>query len=241
MKRKLLAIFAHPDDESFGPGGTTARYARLGVEIHLLCASRGEEGQWHEEHRVKNVDSKIEHIREKELMEAAKVLGITKVEFLGIRDGSICNANYHALADKIGVKLKSFEPHVVITDERLGISGHLDHIGLSMITTYAYKKSTLKGKLYYYCITKELAKREQDYFVYFPEGYDQNDITTTIDVSSVWDEKIEAMKKHQSQIKDVQRIIKRLKEFPKEEYFMVSPISPIQATGKETDLFSGIF
>ncbi|HEY9528957.1 MAG TPA: PIG-L family deacetylase, partial [Anaerolineales bacterium] len=41
---RLLVVFAHPDDESMGMGGTLARYAAEGVEIHLVCASRGERG-----------------------------------------------------------------------------------------------------------------------------------------------------------------------------------------------------
>jgi LmbE family N-acetylglucosaminyl deacetylase len=53
--RKLLAVFAHPDDEAFGPGGTLARYAYQGVEIHLLCATRGEGGkQQNSEFRIQN-------------------------------------------------------------------------------------------------------------------------------------------------------------------------------------------
>ena len=40
----LLAVLAHPDDESFGPGGTLALYAMRGAEVHLVCATRGEVG-----------------------------------------------------------------------------------------------------------------------------------------------------------------------------------------------------
>ena len=41
----LLAVFAHPDDESFGPGGTLARYAAEGVQVYYLCATRGDVGE----------------------------------------------------------------------------------------------------------------------------------------------------------------------------------------------------
>ncbi len=44
-KQVLLAVLAHPDDESFGTGGTLALYARRGVEVHLVCATRGEAGE----------------------------------------------------------------------------------------------------------------------------------------------------------------------------------------------------
>ncbi len=42
--KRLLFAFPHPDDESFGPGGTIARYAREGAEVHYVCATRGEVG-----------------------------------------------------------------------------------------------------------------------------------------------------------------------------------------------------
>ena len=45
MKKVLLSVLAHPDDESFGMGGTLAKYAEEGVEVHLICATRGEAGE----------------------------------------------------------------------------------------------------------------------------------------------------------------------------------------------------
>jgi len=48
QKKVLLAVLAHPDDETFGMGGTLALYARRGVEVHLVCATRGEVGEMDE-------------------------------------------------------------------------------------------------------------------------------------------------------------------------------------------------
>ena len=45
MKKVLLSVLAHPDDESFGMGGTLAKYASEGVDVHLICATRGEAGE----------------------------------------------------------------------------------------------------------------------------------------------------------------------------------------------------
>ena len=44
-KRTLLAIYAHPDDEAFGTGGTLSKYAQSGVDVHLITATLGEAGQ----------------------------------------------------------------------------------------------------------------------------------------------------------------------------------------------------
>src|SRR3989344_5772968 len=118
MKRRLLAVFAHPDDEAFGPGGTIAKYASSGVDIHLLCATKGEEGEWDDTHRSSvqlSGQKRIEHVREEELKRSAKILGVKSVEFLGFVDGRLCNAIYHDMAKKIVDKIKSFKPHVVLT------------------------------------------------------------------------------------------------------------------------------
>lgn len=80
---RLLAVFAHPDDETFGTGGTLALYAQRGVEVHLICATRGEVGEAPPD--LKGFAS-IGEMREDELRRAAFVLGLNAVYFLGYRD-----------------------------------------------------------------------------------------------------------------------------------------------------------
>lgn len=247
MKKKLLAVFAHPDDEAFGPGGTLAKYANEGVEIHLFCATKGEA-------RNSGSDSgsdlkilkgltpiEIGQVREKELFKAAEILGITKVEFLGFVDGRLCNAVYHQMADKIIRKINDFRPQIVLTTERLGISGHLDHVAVSLVTTYSFLKTKYPKKLYYLCLPKEARTKElNDYFIYFPEGYDQKEITTRIEYTSYFDKKVAAMMVHQSQMKDVRRILKRISSLPKVDHFILQYHRGIKVELPETDLFAGI-
>lgn len=247
MKRKLLAIFAHPDDEAFGPGGALAAYGAQGVEIHLLCATRGEAGQMSNEVRIKNQESriteesKIEKIREEEVLESAKVLGIKRVEFLDFIDGRLCNANYHDLAGKIIKKIEQFAPQVVMTFDRLGGSGHLDHIAVAMTTTYAYLHTKKPKKLYYHCLPKKWRNKTMDeYFIYFPEGYDDKDITTIIDFNPYWDKKIKAMYCHKSQMKDVKNILKYWVKRPRQDHFILQMHRNINISFPETDLFAGI-
>lgn len=239
-KKRLLAVFAHPDDESFGPGGTLAKYAEEGVEVHLLCATRGEIGQNNSKSKVQS--SNLGNIRDKELRESADVLGISNVDFLGYRDGEIRNAIYHELAGKIINKIRSFEPQVVLTFDRLGVSGHLDHIGISMITTYAFLRTRIAKKLYYYVLTKKQTKDMgiDDYFIYFPQGYDTDKITTVVDVGKYWDRKVEAMYKHQSQIADVERILARQHKQEKKDCFILAQSYNFKPSLPEDDLFKGI-
>ncbi len=251
MNKKLLAVFAHPDDEAFGPGGALAKYASEGVEIHLLCATRGEAGLWDEKSQPKadrplaeksKENVQLHEVREKELLNSAKILGIKKVEFLDYVDGTLSNSIYHELAKKIIQKIDSFQPQILLTTDRLGTSGHLDHIAVSMITTYSYLHSKHKvNKLYYHCLPKERRTKDlDDYFVYFPEGYDQKDITTRIDFTQYWDKKEAAMKCHQSQLHDVERILARWKNQTKIDHFILQYSQGIKANFAESDFYEGI-
>jgi len=246
MSKRLLAVIAHPDDEAFGPGGTLARYAGSGVEIHLLCATKGEAGEnssikYQVSSIKENEKINIKNIRERELLKSAEILRIKKVEFLEFVDGTLCNAVYHQLAKKIMDKINRFRPQVVITNERRGISGHLDHIAVSMTTTYAFLKNKAAKKLYYFCLPQELRdKRLGEYFIYFPEGYKQTEITTRIDYSDYWQKKMQAMKAHGSQIKDVKELLARFAVWPKMDYYILQYHRGIKVSLPETDLFAGV-
>ena len=246
MSKKLLAIFAHPDDEAFGPGGTLAYYASKGVEVHLLCATKGEGGEdtsikYKVSSIKKDKNLNIGKVREKELLKSAEVLGIKSVEFLGFTDGTLCNAIYHQMADKIIAKINKFKPQIVLTVERRGVSGHLDHIATSMITTYSYLKTNIANKLYYHCLPNKIYdERMQVYFVYFPEGYSESEITTRIDYSPVWEKKVGAMTAHKSQLKDVRTLLNRFQKYPKADHFILQYHRGIKVKLPETDLFTGI-
>jgi len=75
----ILSVLAHPDDESFGMGGTLALYARKGYDVYLVCATRGEVGTVDDEY-MKGFSS-IANLRESELRCAAQHLGLKNVFF----------------------------------------------------------------------------------------------------------------------------------------------------------------
>lgn len=242
MKR-LLAIFAHPDDEAFGPAGTLAKYAAEGVNIHLLCVTRGEAGKWtNHESGIRNQESaKIHHIREEELLASAKILGIKRVEFLDFVDGTLCNNLYHELAGKIMKKIEAFNPQVVLTFDQKGISGHLDHVAVTMATTFAFREGTVGRKLYYYCEPKSwYGKHMEEYFVYFPPGPNENEITTRIDIAKHWNTKVAAMQAHKSQMKDAQDILDLLISKPRVEHFILQESKRIRPRIPESDFWDGI-
>jgi N-acetyl-1-D-myo-inositol-2-amino-2-deoxy-alpha-D-glucopyranoside deacetylase len=147
--KKLLVIFAHPDDESFGPvGGTLAKYAREGVAVHYICATRGEAGM---------VDDALLHhssiaaLRTRELQQAARVLGLKDVRFLNYRDsgmlgspdnqhrGSLFAAPVEEVARRIAGYMQAINPDVIVTHDQYGWYGHPDHIKCYDATLRAYE------------------------------------------------------------------------------------------------------
>jgi len=215
VKPVAFALFAHPDDESFGPGGTIALLAQT-HDVYLVCATKGEAGQDYSKTEELLVDK-----REKELRAAAKILGIKDVFFLGFVDGELKNNNYHAIAEKIEQLANIYKPELFLTYENRGISGHLDHIAISMITSYVFYRLNYVKELHYFCLDEEQRGVGQTYFVYFPAGYPKHEISKRVDVSSVLNIKIAAIKEHKSQIHDFDAILKRLKDKRIEECFII--------------------
>ena len=88
QRLKLLAVLAHPDDESLGFGGTLAKYAAEGIETFLVTATRGERGRFGS--LGKGGDPvEVGRAREAELRAAAAVLGIREVSILNYPDGAV--------------------------------------------------------------------------------------------------------------------------------------------------------
>jgi LmbE family N-acetylglucosaminyl deacetylase len=151
-QKRLLAVFAHPDDESFGIGGTLAYYARKGVEVYLICATRGEAGTIPESMQKK--EDSIAALREAELRCAGYHLGLADIHFLDYRDsgmkGSPENQHPNALvakptsevADKINHLIRSIQPDVVITHDPKGGYLHPDHIAVHHATVEAFRSAS---------------------------------------------------------------------------------------------------
>ena len=144
----LLAVLAHPDDESFGMGGTLALYARRGVAAHLVCATRGEAGTVGAEH-LHGYDS-IADLRVAELHCAAQTLGLAGVHFLDYRDSGMPGTpdNHHPralaaapleqVAGKVVAQIRSLRPQVVVTFDPIGGYKHPDHIAVNKATLQAF-------------------------------------------------------------------------------------------------------
>ncbi len=119
--KSLLLVVAHPDDESFTMAGTAAKYVQAGWTVRVICATGGEVG-------------------ERELKEAALIVGVQSVIMLGYKDGSLAGREPGEIEEKVFRYMTSFTPDVTITFEPKGISNHPDHMKMTRATTYAFQR-----------------------------------------------------------------------------------------------------
>jgi len=137
---KLLAVLAHPDDESLGVGGTLAKYAAEGADVFLLTATRGDAGRYRG-HRAGEAGHPgpraLAEIRETELRAAAAVLGVKEVALLDYKDWYLDGADAGEAIAAIAGHVRRIRPDVVVTFGPEGAYGHPDHVAISQFTTAA--------------------------------------------------------------------------------------------------------
>ena len=147
--KKLLAIFAHPDDEG-AIAGTLNHYANQGVEVSLICATKGEEGD------IANpalaTPETLAEVRVAELRAACDIIGIQQLQFLGYRDSGMADtpanedpralvqANDEEAIGRLVTLMRRLKPDSVITFEPYGWYGHPDHLAVHRLATKAYQR-----------------------------------------------------------------------------------------------------
>jgi len=206
----IVCVFAHPDDEAFGPSGTIAKWAKTN-HVHIICVTDGS-----------NPNGKIDKlatIRKNELQTSAKILGVKRVFFLKFCDGELRNNIYHEVAREITKILNKLKPSVLLTFELRGVSGHIDHVFVSMVTSYLFRRLDYVRRIFYFAEYKLVTNLMKNYFIFFPEGYDREEVDYIEDVSSVIELKIKAAKAHKSQKADVDRVINNSGFFQPRNYF----------------------
>jgi LmbE family N-acetylglucosaminyl deacetylase len=128
--KRALVIGAHPDDNEFGAGATTAKLAAQGWEVTFIIVTNGNKGT----HDLDLSPYRLSELREQEQLAAAKVLGVKQVIFLRNNDGEI-EASY-ALRSEIALYIRHLKPHRVYThDPWRPYMFHPDHraVGFSVI------------------------------------------------------------------------------------------------------------
>lgn len=262
--RRLMAVLAHPDDESLGVGGTLARYASEGAEVYLVTATRGERGRYGDGNTHPGEDA-VGKVRESELRAAARELGVRDVQLLDYIDGDLDRADPREAIGRIVAQLRRARPQVVVTFDPLGAYGHPDHVAISQFTTAALVAAAdptfdpgtpahRVSKLYYMIAT---AARSEAYQATFKRLISKVDgvergahpwpdwsVTSRLDTAAVWPIVWKAVQCHWTQI----AAYRKLAELPPEhhaalwgsqEYYRaLSLVNGGRAL--ETDLFEGV-
>lgn len=264
---KLMFIAAHPDDEALGMGFALAKYAAEGVEVSLVCATRGERG-WNGPQEEDPGLEALGQIREAELRASARVLGVQDIHLLDYIDGDLDQADPHAAALKIATLLRRVRPQVAVTFDPFGSYGHPDHIAISQFTTSAVllaaRQDLLDGglepfvlpKLYYMVDSQPLVdmytdlmgeplsmdvrgeRREHTGWPVWAAG-------ARIDATACWETGMQAIACHRSQVAD---FMDKLLEIPERygvEAWAVQTFYRVFSLVNggpqvETDLFAGL-
>ena len=216
---RLLAVTAHPDDESLGMGGTLAKYAAEGIDVAILAATRGERGRYRDG-KDHPGPTELGRIRESELRAAAAELGVREVSFLDYLDAELDSVAPREAIDRIASHLRRLRPQVVLTFGPEGGYGHPDHIAISQFTTAAVVRAATPGrdgepahavaKLYYLAWPPGIWAAYQSVFKRLVSNVDGVErqatawpewaITTRLDTVAHWPAVWRAVQCHESQI-----------------------------------------
>jgi LmbE family N-acetylglucosaminyl deacetylase len=231
----LMAVLAHPDDESLGCGGTLAKYAAEGVDTYLVTATRGDAGR-HRGHPARHElhpgSKALAEIRERELRAAAAVLGVRELSVLDYGDGVLDAADPRGAIARIAGEVRRVRPHVVVTFGPDGAYGHPDHIAIAQFTSAALiaaadplfsngfdagsQEPHAVSKLYYIAWPDAAWAAYQNAFkklVSVVDGEERQampwpgwEITTVIDTRDQWEVVWRAVSCHESQIAGYERL-----------------------------------
>ncbi|MEW8977848.1 MAG: bacillithiol biosynthesis deacetylase BshB2 [Symbiobacterium sp.] len=200
MKEHLLVIMPHPDDETFAVGGTIALYSRRGVPVTYVCATLGEMGRNMGRPPFANRET-LPRLREKELREACRILGITDLRLLGLRDKTVEFVDPGELAARLRAIIEEIRPSLIITYHP-DYSVHPDHMALGRATVEAVRQlpPAERPPVHTRAFGKASAVLGEPDLV--------------VDVSPVWETKLAAIRAHRSQS---QLMLSRAEANPEEQ------------------------
>lgn len=207
MTKIIFGVFAHPDDEAFGPSGYFVQQVHDGAELHLTTLTLGDAGANPDNH------NDLAIVREHEWRRGGALIGATKMHFLGYLDGKLNNQDlidagqkiYKIIATRLKTAPEDAEVEVVTSDLN-GISGHIDHIVAARAATWAYYRlkdsdSRIK-RIKYSCIPREMAPKANTEWLYMEAGRTDDEINETVDARHYQDEIIAIMRTHHTQRED---------------------------------------
>lgn len=226
MKKLLFGIFAHPDDEAFGPGGTLLRETKHDTELHLITLTAGEHGM--------NPDKQndLAAVRLAEWRTAGALLGATSMHHLGFIDGILGNIAMleavqqieKTVRDCVDSHAESIELEFMSMDTT-GITGHIDHIVASRAAHHVFYKLKQEGlpvtRLRLACVPRAQTGDTPSFdFVFMEPGRLPQEIDETVDNREYLDELYKIIRAHHSQRGDGEAHIAHHGEHIAIDYFI---------------------
>jgi LmbE family N-acetylglucosaminyl deacetylase len=265
-----MAVFAHPDDEAFGTGGTLTKYAVEGHDVYLVTATRGEAGLIAEPDLATSAN--LPFVREQELRCACQIYGIHPPRFLDYQDGQLTIVNQGQAVGRLVRIIRDLQPHVLVTFGPDGIYGHYDHIAVYRWATIAAELAADPGcfpeqfedvcqphqvsKVYFRALPEahvaamadedgKPAAVMMDGVPFYFSARREDEITTVIDVEDHVEPKLRGIQCHATQVGRSNRYYDTPDEVMRENWFRQEHFVLARSTlgwphELETDLFAGL-
>lgn len=213
MKKIIFGIFAHPDDEAFGPAGTLLQETKNGTELHLITLTSGDAGM--------NPDNlpNLGEERLKEWRAAGELLGAKTMNFFGYKDGELNNK----IMIEAGKRLTAHIQEVLtsadsdtevefMTLDLNGYTGHIDHIVAARAACFAFyelKKADARfTRIRFACLPNKLYPTQNTDWIFMEAGRTSEEITETIDARALREDILKIMRAHYTQRADCDETIK---------------------------------
>lgn len=226
MKKIIFGIFAHPDDEAFGPAGTLLLETRAGTELYLITLTSGEGGT--------NPDNypDLGAVRLEEWKKAGSLLGAKTMQFFGYKDGQLNNLDMieigGRLVDHVRPILSTAPLDTTvefITLDLNGLTGHIDHIVAARAASYAFYtlKATDKRlrRIRFACLPRELFTAVNTDWIFMEPGHLPEEIDEVIDARALREDILAVMRAHHTQRSDFEANLKQQGDNLGLNYFIV--------------------
>lgn len=207
MKKMLFAIFAHPDDEAFGPSGALLMESWRGTAVHMVLLTAGEAGR--------NPDNapNLGEVRLNEWRKSGELIGAAGQHFLGYKDGQLNNQHLETigrqLVDLITNTVDDNTTEIeIITNDTNGVTGHIDHIVAARAALFAFYKLKQTDprvtQIRLSCLPYNQSPDPNVAWIYADPGRSPKEVDQIVDARQHQSEIIEIMKTHHSQREDCQ-------------------------------------
>jgi len=214
---RMLVVVAHPDDETFGTGSVIAGAAEQGIDVTVVCATRGEMGE--DTSGTTSTPAELAKLREAELHTAARILGAADVRVLDFADsgmdgpmpeGALAAVPLEDVADVVAREMANVDPDVVVALDPMVKEDHRDHCHIGAAATIAFERvARPDARLYYWTVPRSTIIEWQNVMrgtgvhqelQEMEYGRPDDEITTVVDVSHLCDTRWQAICEHKTQL-----------------------------------------